>query len=294
MIMPLELQSAQIHSDGGNKKLSEAVSNETMDDQRALKISQPAANITQQPLGFLTIISLQRSASTSLLYKVLKLADACLVEANEIFQNTTHQTQAWAIAGEGLHGGVKNLAPKVLQNFLLKARRLICSRRPAATEQACEGRCVLAFKQFGEHLTFEQHAAVWALPNTTLVVLERPSKDRFRSKYYALKTHDWDTEGTTAHFKNLHHTAIPPMPEGDEYCDRTQSKDERGALCHFASKHASWYGFVRKSVPPKKRIEVGFAEVVGSDASGVVARIEADMCSNGVGASRYCALPTAL
>ena len=239
-------------------------------------------------LGFLAIVALQRSASTHLLYEVLTPADACIVPANEIFQNRTRQTKAWKLAGEGLRGGVKSLSPEVLQNFLLNARRKLCDARSEASKKMCLGRCILAFKQFEEHLTRQQHTAVWALANLTIVVLERNPQERFRSEYYALMSNDWNTRGTEAHELRMRKAAIPAMPaNGDEYCHTQESKPARPLLCNFAWKHANWYEFVRRTIPSSSRIEMSFNESIAGNLN-IVDKIEISMCTHGTGIPEYC------
>jgi len=249
-------------------------------------------------MGFLAIVSLQRSASTHLLYEVLAPADACIVPANEIFRNYTRQTKAWEVAGEGLHGGVKSLSPEVLQNFLLKARNKFCGARLEAFKKKCSGRFILAFKQFEEHLTRQQHAAVWALANSIIIVLERNQQDRFRSEYSALMSTDWDTDGTASHEMRMRKAVIPTMPtNGDEYCHaqnlslrarHTQKlTPARPLICNFALKHANWYSFVRSTIPSTSRIEMTFNESTAGNLS-TIEKNERRKCTQETGLPEYC------
>jgi hypothetical protein len=110
----------------------------------------------------------------------------------------------------------------------------------------------------------------------TFVVLERPPEERFRSKYVALTTSDWNTDGSPAHKESLAHMEIPPMPSvtHDPYCATTGVL--RG-LCHTAQKHSQWYAFVRKAIPPDRRVEVKYAEVVENRGHAVASKIHSAM-----------------
>mmetsp|Transcript_84492 Transcript_84492/g.169103 ORF Transcript_84492/g.169103 Transcript_84492/m.169103 type:complete len:256 (+) Transcript_84492:198-965(+) len=246
----------------------------------ALILIQVVGGSIEEKWGYLAIISMQRSASTNLLFNVVKPTDPCLVSANEVFQNSTQQSGiAWSTAGKGLHGDVHDLEPQVIQAFLERVRRILCNRRIESDVSVCGGRCVLGFKQFSEHLTRKQHAAVWQLPNMTFIVLERPPEERFRSKFVALTTSDWNIDGSPAHKEHIAHMEVPPMPneESAMYCD---VKGALRSLCHTAQKHHQWYAFARATIPLDRRLDVQYSEVVAGSGRAVASKIHSAMYSN--------------
>jgi hypothetical protein len=228
-------------------------------------------------VALVAVVSMQRSSSTSLLENVLVKDNSCIVSLNEIFQNFTEQSgDAWSVDGRNLQGPVKAIEPSLLSEFLIRVAKRRCTNKlKGDTSNKCNRRCIAGFKVFPEHLSLEQHE--WILkhtPGLIPVVLERDAEARWKSRYVAAATEDWDTTGSLEHKKKIREMNIPLINacESDEFCN---SKDWRWKqLCHFESQHNEWYEFIRKTLSPDKRVELSFDEAVlldGKDAKNKIA-----------------------
>lgn len=250
----------------------------------------PACDITSLPrqhdlgvlspaVAFVAVVSMQRSSSSTLTSRVLAEGNQCVISLNEIFQNATDQSgDAWAVDGESMKGRKWHLEPSLLGDFLIRVAKRRCAenvRRDA--QNRCNNKCIAGFKEFDDQLSPKQHEWIWKhTPNMTVVVLERDVKARWKSRWVAAKTQDWDTQGSLKHKVKIEAMEIPSIEisESKEYCTKGNDNPWR-QLCHFQSVHKHWYTFVRKTLSPNERVEVSFDEVVTKDGSEARNRIAA-------------------
>ena len=246
---------------------------------RELLISE-TERISDPELAFIAVASMQRSASTTLVSEVLSSnkTNPCTISLNEVFLNSRHQSgDAWPIDGRHLQNSDKGeLKPALLQDFLVRVakRRCVEQLKSRDTRNMCENRCIVAFKQFHEHLNTEQHKFLWKnIPNMTVVVLERNVRERWKSRFVAEKTNDWHTHGSDWHKKRIKTIYVPPMnvSESDEFCKEVNWKQ----LCHFEQKHKEWFNLVRETTPVEKRAEISYEDVVENKGETARANIAA-------------------
>jgi len=229
----------------------------------SINLQEPALNDTFPSIAFVGVVSMQRSAATSLAGQVLAQASPCGVSLNAIFLNSISQSgNAWSLDGSELEGSTKELEPSLLRDFLVRVGKRKCADKlKDDVDNTCHNKCIVAFKEFDDHLTKTQHEYIWKhTPNMTVVVLEREVQDRWKSRYVSAKINDWDTKGSFWHKEKMDNMmdTIPLLKESEQYCDNMDK--EWRQLCHFEEKHKAWYKFVREAVSPKA--EVSFNDTV--------------------------------
>jgi hypothetical protein len=174
---------------------------------------------------------MQQSSTTSFLGDVLKGDDPCFITLNEIFQTYANQSgDAWEVEGKNLNRPVTQLDPKELADFLVTVATRRCIEQQALSQSlaTCNGRCIAGFKEFQEHLTFDQHEWIWKhTPNMTVVVLERDVEARWKLKWVADETGDWNVKGDAEDKKKIESMIIPSVATA------------------FRKIHEDWYRFIR-------------------------------------------------
>ena len=107
----------------------------------------------------------------------------------------------------------------------------------------------------------------------TLAVLERNVQDRWKSRFVAEMTNDWNTHGLDWHKEKIKEIHVPPMnvSESNEFCEKVKWNQ----LCHFEQKHKEWFKLVRETTPAENRVEVSFEDVVKNEGESARANIAA-------------------
>jgi len=203
---------------------------------------------------FLVIASLQRSASTSLLYSYFakkynssdnefsRKKTIRVIPVNELFNNF-EQVQSgdhWTVDAWDMPGlsQPRDAEPWQLKIFLQRVHKRRCNGTDT------RDMCVIAFKLFSTHLTLEQHYAVLSLQAVRIIVLERDFASRLTSHMYAIESGDWNTRGDAAHKEALLRSQITAPSTTD--CQRKDDKTMADA-CKFYEKHVQWFKFLRKT-----------------------------------------------
>ena len=230
-------------------------------------------------IALVAVVSMQRSSSSTLTNTVLtnNETNPCVLSLNEIFVNSTVGSKdAWPVDGMDLNFPLFQIKPRVLRDFVLRvAKRRCINHLKQDDDNVCRNRCIVGFKEFNNQLSLEQHKWLWRnTPNLTIVVLERNVQDRWKSKWVAIQTGDWDTNGSLEHKNQIAAMDIPPIyvSETDEYCK--SSKRIMNSACNFGQSHKEWYEFVRAKIHHKQRVEISFDAALlngGSYARGLIA-----------------------
>ena len=205
------------------------------------------------PFKFLVIASLQRSASTSLLYSYFaKKYEAGnefpgkktirVVPVNELFNNfkKVQSGDHWSVDAWDMPGLSKprDATPWQLKMFLQRVHKRRCNGTDT------RDMCVIAFKLFSTHLTPEQHYTILSLQSVRIIVLERDFASRLTSQMYAIESGDWNTAGDAAHKEALLHSQVT-IPNTTD-CQIGANKT-RADVCKFYDSHVQWYKFLRKT-----------------------------------------------
>lgn len=233
-------------------------------------------------IALVSVASMRRSASTSLLQKVLVKHSPCTISLGDVFCNDTDKSEdAWLVEGEHLLSPIDQLEPSLLVDLVVAvAQRKCADKLMTDMDYKCRNKCIVGFKEFREHLSLPQHEYLWNhAPNLTVVVLERDLDARWKSRWAAAQTGDWDTTGSSNHKETVKKLEVPPLniSESDEIC-----KNENGhwaRLCHFERHHKDWYKFVRAKTSSNKSVEVSFDDTVLNGGSKVHEKISAGLPS---------------
>ena len=234
--------------------------------------------------GFLLVLSMQRSSSTTLAGVAGKCP--CMRFVDEVFHASSVKGSRYfgvfrdflAATGDRYtsYSSVNSLPLRGIDEFgefLLDlecplnkqpqpqpSKRSLTAGTNAETnttitrDDFCKGRCFVVIKQFEEHLGHEQHERFWSTfkDSITPVILERDVEKRWASSYIAHTAGDWSTSGHNAnHIMKLANTTIPE--ENIEGCKKNVWDEKKLGhprwLCRFREKHKKWYELLHKRHP---------------------------------------------
>lgn len=223
-------------------------------------------------ISIIVVVSEQRSSSTFLSHDVIGSLP-CHLSLNEILIPSPQQSgDAWSTVGQEMslnQSGAKDNDPDVLSDFILRVAKRRCHQKLEASQvqqhDNCNHHCWVNYKHFGCHLTDHQHEVLWnalleqqtnhnnrnSMPSSmSMIILERDVKERWRSKWFAEQTGDWQTRGSAEHKAQLAKAKVPVV----------QSK--------FVVEHNRWYRRIRSYANGKKEmpvVELDFANLTQQD-----------------------------